>query len=87
MKSFSNFCKQDSQKKETQSQKNMQETYDELKDLDNDELTRRLYDEVKKQKENGTFDFSKLCDSVERLRDFVSPQTYNNMKSMLEKIR
>ena len=86
--SFSNFCNQYSKTRENNTtEKTMQDAYDELKDLNVDELTMRLYDEVRKQKENGTFNYESLCSSVEKLRGFIPVQTYQNMKNMLEKIK
>lgn len=93
MKSFSNFCNSEPKNKETRkeesknSQDKIQEAYDELKDLNSDELTQRLFSEVKKQKQNGSFDYNGLCDSVERMRPFISNETYQNMKNMLGKIK
>lgn len=88
--SFSNFCNNNKKKDgdfNKSTQENIQEKYDELKDLNMDELTERLYSEVKKQKENGTFDFNGLKDSVERIKPFVPYSTYQNMKAMLERIK
>ena len=92
--SFSSFCKENRQEtlrkttKENESQEEkMRRAYDELKDLNSDELSMRLFEEVKKQKENGTFDYISLSNSVERMRMFLPKQTYENMKMMLEKLK
>ncbi len=86
--SFSNFCKENkSQGQENTRKENIQETFDSLKDLSGDELTQKLYSEVKKQKENGDFNYNALCENVERLKMFLPQETYENMKNMLEKIK
>ena len=87
-KCFSNFCKnQDSRAYENVNKESLKETYDSLKDLSGDELTQKLYNEVKKQKENGDFDFNALSENIERLKMFLPCETYENMKNMLEKLK
>ena len=96
MKSFSNFCKENqnmrTKEKKQQgssggmSRENIQQAYDELKDLNSDELTQKLCGEVRKQKQEGLFDYAGLCDSVEKMRPFISNETYQNMKNMLGKL-
>lgn len=86
--SFSSFCKESKTKESKNIKKeNLQEAYDDLKDLSNDELTQKLYSEVKKQKENGDFNYNALCENVERLKMFLPQETYENMKNLLEKIK
>ena len=91
MSSFSKFCSQESkneQKEESKStNEKLKETYEDLKDLNEDELTLKLYEEVKRQKDNGAFNYSALLENVERLRAFIPNETYQNMKNMLEKIK
>lgn len=84
-KSFSDFCKEE--RSQTKQDEKIQSTYDELKDMNYDELTEKLYNEVKKQKGNGSFNFVELQENVERLKPFISQETYKNMINMLEKIK
>ncbi len=85
---FSKFCEEGvNKKKEKLKKETIQETYDDLKDLSYDELTDRLYSEVKKQKENGEFDINALQENVERLKMFIPHETYMNMKNMIEKLK
>lgn len=83
--SFSQFCKNNKQNKTEE--ESLKEKYDELKDLGYDELTEKLYEQVKEQKQNGTFNYSALCDGVERMKGFIPYETYQNMKNMLEKLK
>ena len=86
--SFSNFCKENkSKEQENKKKETLQGTYDDLKNLSSDELTQKLYSEVKKQKENGEFDFEALRENVERLKMFLPQENYENIKNMLEKIK
>ena len=84
-KSFSEFCNE--QKSSAMQEENVKNAYEELKDMNYDELTERLYRQVREQKENGTFDFESLSSSVENIKPFISNETYFNMKNMLEKLK
>jgi len=87
MKSFSSFCKENSKKNENFEKKDIKETYEELKDLNSDELSQKLFEEVKKQKEEGVFDYEGLSANLELMKAFLPKNTYENMKNMLEKIK
>ena len=87
MKSFSSFCKENSKKNENFEKKDIKETYEELKDLNSDELSQKLFEEVKKQKEEGVFDYEGLSANLELMKTFLPKNTYENMKNMLEKIK
>ena len=83
---FSDFCKEENVKQTNQEEK-LKESYDELKNMDYDQLTERLYNEVKAQKDNGSFDYEELKSNVEKLKPLISKGTYENMLNMLEKIK
>ena len=61
--------------------------YNNLKDLPKEELNSRLFDEVAKQKKEGTFDFEKLENMVESLKSGLSDEDYNNVKRMLNLLK
>lgn len=85
-KSFSSFdyCK----KPEGEDmQSKVRKSYDELKDLDKSALEERLIREVNRQKAENTFNFDLLSSSVESMRSFLSPQTYEDLKNLLERIK
>ncbi len=87
MKSFSSFCKENNKKNENFEKKDIKETYEELKNLSNDELSQKLFAEVEKQKKDGSFDFESLKSNLELMKGFLPNETYVNMKNMLEKIK
>ena len=62
-------------------------TYNQLKDLNADQLSSRLYQQVKQQKESGTFNYEMLKNSVESIKGFLAPQTYQNLISLLETLK
>jgi len=74
-------------KPEEKPEEKVQATYEELKNLSNDELTSRLYNEVAKQKSNGTFDYNMLNNSVESIKGYIPTETYENIKRMLESLK
>ncbi len=61
--------------------------YNELKDLPQDELSRRLLSEVEKQKREGTFNYAQLSSNVEMMKGFVPKSTYENMKRILDSLK
>lgn len=68
-------------------QKNIQETYNKLKDCSGDELMQRLAKEVQTQKSNGTFDYDALINSIEKIKIYLPTQTYQNMIRIIENLR
>ncbi len=90
--SFSEFTKQKVEKEERITSKGMTEEevrkrYDELKSMDNGQLTATLFEEVAKQKREGTFDYNSLVQSVENIKGFIPQKTYNELKNLLENLR
>lgn len=78
---LSEFTKQKQQ--ESKDTKNFMDTYNELKDMNSDQLTNKLFQEVASQKASGKFDYNMLNDSVERIRNYLPPETYENIKRIL----
>ena len=68
-------------------QKKITEAYDELKTCSNDELMSRLAQEIRSQKENGTFDFDGLRNTIERMKIYLPNTTYQNMVRIIENFR
>lgn len=61
--------------------------YEQLKDLPQDELSRRLYEEVARQKHNGTFDYKKLEQMLEQIRPYLPEQNYQSIKRILDSLK
>lgn len=68
-------------------QNDLRKNYDELSRLDNDSLSRRLASEVAKRKQEGSFDANMLLSSVESVRAFLPPETYQNLKNLIENLK
>lgn len=75
------------QEKTTQRKKTVNEAYEELKGLSSEELMERLSNEIKGQKLNGTFDYQTLRASVEKIREYLPSQTYENMIRIIESLK
>ncbi len=69
------------------SSKDVMQAYQELQGCSSDELMNRLASEVRMQKENGTFDFDGLKDSVEKMKGYLPDATYQNMIRIIETLR
>ena len=61
--------------------------YNQLKDLPQDELTKRLFEEVARQKSEGTFNYSQLKTMLENIKGMLPNETYQNMQRILETLK
>ncbi len=92
MAKFSQF-QSESQKQNTNSQKreniddNIMSRFDEYKDMSQTELSQKLFEEVSRQKSEGSFDYSALENMLEAIRGNLSEADYQNVKRMLELLR
>lgn len=85
---LSNFGEQTINFKATQEpSKDVMQEYDKLKNLSHEEASAKLYQEVYKQKQNGTFDFENLSRQVEGLKSFLPEKDFANLKRILETLR
>ena len=87
---FSQFTKQNLQQDEIKEEKlkgDIKSSYDQLKDLNTDQLSKKLFDEVSRQKKNGTFDYEMLISSVESIKHLIPKENYENLKRLLNSIK
>jgi len=75
------------QKKEQLKEQDIRNKFDEYKDMSKDQLNSQLFQEVARQKAEGSFDYEKLESMVNNLRGMISEQDYNNIKRILENLR
>lgn len=68
-------------------EKNLRQAYEDFSSLSPDELTKKLTDEVRKRKDEGSLDVEMLLSSVESIKMFLPMETYNNLKQLIENIR
>ncbi len=67
--------------------KNIKETYEELKDFSSDKLMSRLVKEVQAQKNSGVFDYDALRASIEKIKIYLPTETYENMIRIIESLK
>ena len=65
----------------------LKEKYDEYSQMNQEELSNKLFSEVAAQKQKGTFDYNKLVQMVESLRGSIPEENYNNIKRILENLK
>jgi len=73
--------------KVSQNQKNITQTYEQLKGCSSDELMGMLAKEINLQKANGTFDYEGLLVSIEQIKMYLPTQTYENMLRIIENLK
>ena len=93
---FSEFAKQNNnqdstQKTDEKTQKNFSENienlYDKYKNLTQEELMQELAKNVAKQKQNGTFDFDNISQSINAILPYLSEEQKQNIMSLLSVIK
>ena len=82
-----NYTKRQDKRAETVSEEDIAKKYNSLKDMPKDQLERQLFDEVAKQKREGTFDYEQLESLIEGLKSGLSEQDYQNVKRMLSLLK
>ncbi len=85
------YAKQNEDKNVQREQKinedEIKKSFDEFSKLNNNDLSARLAQEVKKRKDEGSFDADMLLSSVESVRAFLPPETYENLRNLIESLR
>lgn len=61
--------------------------FNEYKDLPQDQINQKLFEEVARQKRDGTFDYRALENMLEAIKGNLSENDYQNVKRMLELLR
>lgn len=75
------------EKSEEKINEDVMDKFNQFKDLSKDQLSQKLFEEVSKQKREGTFDFHALENMLEAIRGNLSENDYQNVKRMLELLR
>ena len=75
------------EEKKEEKPKDIKVEYDALKDLSQDELMEKLADQIAFQKSNGTFDYDGLVDTINKMKGYISPQSYDNILNLLQKFK
>ncbi|MBE7082588.1 MAG: hypothetical protein E7378_02805 [Clostridiales bacterium] len=70
-----------------QVEQKVEDLYNKYKGKDQDQLLTQLFENVQKQKSEGTFDYQKLCAMIDKISPFLSVEQQQKIKSLLAKIK
>lgn len=92
---FSEFAKQNNSDNNQQKQEqpkndfsqNVENLYKKYKNLSQDELMQELAKNVMEQKQNGTFDFEQISNSINMLLPYLNEQQKQTMQSLLNGLK
>lgn len=73
--------------KSNSNKQTIEQSYNSLKDCSSEDLFEKLEKEVQKQKDNGSFDYYGLVNSIERIKSYLPNETYENMMRLLENFK
>ncbi|MBQ2713669.1 MAG: hypothetical protein IJF22_01695 [Clostridia bacterium] len=74
------------EEKQPQPPNNLEEQIKHYQSMPREDLLATFYQEVAKQKQNGTFDLKKLESTLSSLDAFLSPEQKKNIKELLNQI-
>lgn len=86
MAKFSQF-KSDGSQNKTINQQDAYKKYEEYKDMSKPQLSQMLYEEVAKQKAEGSFDYNQLETMVDSLQGMLPNSDYQNIRRILESLK
>lgn len=87
---FKDFCSQQEKKcAKTQNFNNVdvEEVFNKYKDLEQDQLIKELYKNIEKQKNDGTYNYEKICEMVEKMTPFLSKEQALKIRQLLKEIK
>lgn len=89
---LSEFCPKDEncenrQEKKQKNQENIENLYEKYKNYNSDELLNELYKNVAKQKNDGTFDYQNIKNTISNVLPYLNESQKNNLMTILEKIQ
>ena len=74
-------------KKQNIAEEDLMSKFDEYKNLNQAQLNQKLFEEVSRQKREGSFDYQALENMLEAIKGNLSENDYQNVKRMLELLK
>ena len=74
-------------KSDSKRKNKIQEDYEKLKNLSQEDLMSMLNNEMEKQKRNGTFDYDGIVAAIDSMKIYLPKQAYENIKKILENLK
>lgn len=90
MKNLSDFANEeieDIKGKSDSISNDLEHKINEYSRLSENELLQKLFDNVEKQKQDGSFDFNQLASMFNTIRPYLSSSQQNNIEELLKKIK
>lgn len=72
---------------EMQERKKINDDYNDLKNCSEGELYQKLEDEIKKQKNDGVFNYQALISSIEKIKNYLPKENYENMLRIIKNLK
>lgn len=85
-KDFCNNAQKNEQKINTNEEKNIEEVYEKYKNKSQDELIEELFKNVNEQKQNGTFNYEGLKNTIQKVSPFLTREQNLKLKELLGKL-
>lgn len=89
-KEYSNSSKQEDVKTKQDRQREeekLEQIYNNFKDKNEDELLSELFKNVENQKQNGTFNYDGLKNTIDKISPFLTKEQNLKIKEILAKLR
>ena len=67
--------------------KDIANSYESLKNCSESELMMRLENEIKQQKEDGVFNYKALLSTIEKIKQYLPKENYDNMIRIINKLK
>lgn len=74
-------------KSRQQKDEKIENLYEKYKNFNQNDLTSELFNNIEKQKNEGTFDYGKIINTISQIMPYLNSEQQKKMLSILEKIK
>lgn len=82
---LSDFMNNENEKKDKEN--SVEKLYDEMKDMSENELLKKLEEEIKGQKVRGEFDYDAIVLTLNSFKNFIREDEYEKMIRILDELK
>ena len=75
------------QEKKQKNEEKIEDMYEKYKNFNQNDLTNELFNNIAKQKKDGTFDYEKIKNTITQIMPYLKAEQQKNLLSILEKIK
>lgn len=75
------------QGKKQKNEEKIEDMYEKYKNFNQNDLTNELFNNIAKQKKDGTFDYEKIKNTITQIMPYLNAEQQKNLLSILEKIK